>query len=255
MEELTGTVKQNSENAKQANELAQHASKVAARGGELVGQVVDTMSEIQLSSKKIADIIAVIDGIAFQTNILALNAAVEAARAGEQGRGFAVVAGEVRSLAQRSADSAKEIKQLIYSSVERVDNGGKLVAQAGATMDEIVTAVRHVSELMAGIADASSQQSAGIQEINQTVTVMEQVTQQNAALVEEATASAEQLRRLAENLVTAVSVFRIPQGGRAAAPTISESADTTRGRSPGALAAPASQMKLGRSNDGEWEEF
>jgi methyl-accepting chemotaxis protein-2 (aspartate sensor receptor) len=255
MEELTGTVKQNSENAKQANELAQHASKVAARGGELVGHVVNTMSEIQLSSKKIADIIAVIDGIAFQTNILALNAAVEAARAGEQGRGFAVVAGEVRSLAQRSADSAKEIKQLIYSSVERVDNGTKLVAQAGATMDEIVTAVRHVSELMAGIADASSQQSAGIQEINQTVTVMEQVTQQNAALVEEATASAEQLRRLAENLVTAVSVFRIPQGGRGAAPTINESADTTRTRSSAALAAPASQMKGARSNDGEWEEF
>jgi methyl-accepting chemotaxis protein len=255
MEELTGTVKQNSENAKQANELAQHASKVAARGGDLVGQVVNTMSEIQVASKKIADIIAVIDGIAFQTNILALNAAVEAARAGEQGRGFAVVAGEVRSLAQRSADSAKEIKQLIYNSVERVDNGGKLVAQAGATMDEIVTAVRHVSELMAGIADASSQQSAGIQEINQTITVMEQVTQQNAALVEEATASAEQLRRLAENLVTAVSVFRIPQGGRAVAPTIGESADATRGRPSGALAAPASQMKLARSNDGEWEEF
>jgi methyl-accepting chemotaxis protein len=167
-----------------------------------------------------------------------------------------VVAGEVRSLAQRSADSAKEIKQLIYSSVERVDNGGKLVAQAGATMDEIVAAVRHVSELMAGIADASSQQSAGIQEINQTITVMEQVTQQNAALVEEATASAEQLRRLAENLVTAVSVFKVPQGGRPVARTISESADAaTRGRSHGALAAPASQGKLARSNDGEWEEF
>jgi len=253
MEELTGTVKQNSENAKQANELAQHASKVAARGGELVGQVVNTMSEIQLSSKKIADIIAVIDGIAFQTNILALNAAVEAARAGEQGRGFAVVAGEVRSLAQRSADSAKEIKQLIYSSVERVDNGGKLVAQAGATMDEIVTAVNHVSELMSGIADASSQQSAGIQEINQTVTVMEQVTQQNAALVEEATASAEQLRRLAENLVTAVSVFKVPQGGRATAPTITEAAAATR--SNRTSVAPASMAKLSRSSDGEWEEF
>ncbi len=255
MEELTGTVKQNSENAKQANELAQHASKVAARGGELVGQVVDTMSEIQLSSKKIADIIGVIDGIAFQTNILALNAAVEAARAGEQGRGFAVVAGEVRSLAQRSADSAKEIKQLIYSSVQRVDTGGKLVAQAGATMDEIVTAVRHVSELMAGIADASSQQSAGIQEINQTITVMEQVTQQNAALVEEATASAEQLRRLAENLVTAVSVFKVPHGGRPKAPTISESAEAVRGRASGSLTATASQAKVARSSDGEWEEF
>jgi methyl-accepting chemotaxis protein-2 (aspartate sensor receptor) len=253
MEELTGTVKQNSENAKQANELAQHASKVAARGGELVEQVVNTMSEIQLSSKKIADIIGVIDSIAFQTNILALNAAVEAARAGEQGRGFAVVAGEVRSLAQRSADSAKEIKQLIYSSVERVDNGGKLVAQAGVTMDEIVTAVKHVSELMAGIADASSQQSAGIQEINQTVTAMEQVTQQNAALVEEATASAEQLRRLAENLVTAVSVFKVPHGGRPAAPTISESTGAARARSSRKFAAPVSQAA--RGNDGEWEEF
>jgi methyl-accepting chemotaxis protein len=255
MEELTGTVKQNSENAKEANELAQHASKVATRGGELVGQVVTTMSEIQVSSKRIADIVAVIDSIAFQTNILALNAAVEAARAGEQGRGFAVVAGEVRSLAQRSADSAKEVKQLIYSSVERVDNGGKLVAQAGATMDEIVTAVKHVSELMAGIAEASSQQSAGIQEINQTISVMEQVTQQNAALVEEATASAEQLRRLAENLVTAVSVFKIPQGARPAAPTIAESTDAARGRFARAVGALASQVKIPRGNDSEWEEF
>ena len=247
MEELTGTVKQNSENAKQANELAQHASKVAARGGELVGQVVDTMSEIQLSSKKIADIIAVIDGIAFQTNILALNAAVEAARAGEQGRGFAVVAGEVRSLAQRSADSAKEIKQLIYSSVERVDSGSKLVAQAGVTMDEIVTAVRHVSELMAGIADASSQQSAGIQEINQTITAMEQVTQQNAALVEEATTSAEQLRRLAENLITAVSVFKVPPTGRPLPHEIGDGGEALRRRAPSPPAA--------RGGQGEWEEF
>jgi methyl-accepting chemotaxis protein len=255
MEELTGTVKQNSENAKQANQLAQHASKVAARGGELVEQVVNTMSEIQLSSKKIADIIGVIDSIAFQTNILALNAAVEAARAGEQGRGFAVVAGEVRSLAQRSADSAKEIKQLIYSSVERIDNGGKLVAQAGVTMDEIVTAVKHVSELMAGIADASSQQSAGIQEVSQTITTMEQVTQQNAALVEEATASAEQLRRLAENLVTAVSVFKVPHGARPAALTISKSTDAARAHSSRASAAPVSQVQGPRGNDGEWEEF
>jgi methyl-accepting chemotaxis protein len=222
----------------------------------MVGQVVNTMSEIHLSSRKIADIVSVIDGIAFQTNILALNAAVEAARAGEQGRGFAVVAAEVRSLAQRSADSAKEIKQLIFNSVERVENGSKLVAQAGATMEEVVTAVKHVSELMAGIAEASTQQSSGIQEINQTITVMEQVTQQNAALVEEATASAEQLRRLAENLVTAVSVFKIPQGGRAAAPVIAESTITsTRGRATPALGAPASQMRIPRGNDGEWEEF
>jgi methyl-accepting chemotaxis protein-2 (aspartate sensor receptor) len=255
MEELTGTVKQNSENAREANQLAQHASKVAVRGGELVGQVVATMNEIQGSSKRIADIVAVIDSIAFQTNILALNAAVEAARAGEQGRGFAVVAGEVRSLAQRSADSAKEVKQLIFSSVERVDSGGKLVAQAGATMDEVVTAVKHVSELMAGIAEASSQQSAGIQEINQTISVMEQVTQQNAALVEEATSSAEQLRRLAENLVTAVSVFKVPQRARPAAAAITGGEDASRTGPARALGASMSQARLPQGGDGEWEEF
>jgi methyl-accepting chemotaxis protein len=255
MEQLTGTVKQNSENARQANELAQRASKVAVRGGEMVGQVVDTMSEIHLASKKIADIVTVIDGIAFQTNILALNAAVEAARAGEQGRGFAVVAGEVRSLAQRSADSAKEIKQLIFNSVDRVENGSKLVAQAGTTMEEVVTAVKHVSELMAGIAEASAQQSSGLQEINQTITVMEQVTQQNAALVEEATASAEQLRRLAENLVTAVSVFKVPQAGRAARDALDELDAPVRGQAGRPLGAPASQIKIPRGSDGEWEEF
>ena len=255
MEELTGTVKQNSENAREANQLAQHASKVAVRGGELVGQVVATMNEIQGSSKRIADIVAVIDSIAFQTNILALNAAVEAARAGEQGRGFAVVAGEVRSLAQRSADSAKEVKQLIFSSVERVDSGGKLVAQAGTTMDEVVTAVKHVSELMAGIAEASSQQSAGIQEINQTISVMEQVTQQNAALVEEATSSAEQLRRLAENLVTAVSVFKVPQRARPAAAAITGGEDASRTGPARALGASMSQARLPQGGDGEWEEF
>ena len=256
MEELTGTVKQNSENARQANELARRASQVATRGGEMVGQIVTTMSDIHASSKRIADIVTVIDSIAFQTNILALNAAVEAARAGEQGRGFAVVAGEVRSLAQRSADSAKEIKQLIFDSASRVEDGTTLVGQAGATMSDIVTAVKHVSELMAGIAEASTQQSAGIQEINQTVAVMEQVTQQNAALVEEATASAEQLRRLAENLVTAVSVFKIPQGGRSTAPALAESpAPTTRGPSFGQIGAPASQVRIPRGNDSEWEEF
>jgi methyl-accepting chemotaxis protein-2 (aspartate sensor receptor) len=263
MEELTGTVRQNSENAKQANELAQQASAVAMRGGQLVGDVIDTMREIQSASKKITEIVTVIDTIAFQTNILALNAAVEAARAGEQGRGFAVVAGEVRSLAQRSADSAKEIKDLIHASGESVEVGSKLVSQAGVTMDEIVTSVKHVSELMAGIADASAQQSSGIQEVNQTITVMEQVTQQNAALVEEATASAEQLRRLAENLVTAVSVFKVPQAGRespatqdqSTAHSAADAAPRTNPQPHRSLGVPASQIKLGRGSDGEWEEF
>ncbi len=202
MEQLTSTVKQNSENAGQANALAQRATLVASRGGEIVTQVVQTMSDIQHASKKIMDIVSLIDSIAFQTNILALNAAVEAARAGEQGRGFAVVATEVRNLAQRSAESAREVKQLIYNSVERVDGGSKLVAEAGATMEEIMTSVQHVSSLMAGIADASAQQTAGIQEINQTISTMEQVTQQNAALVEETIAAAhlfdEEVQRLQE---------------------------------------------------------
>ena len=256
MQELTGTVKQNSEKAKQANELAQRASEVATRGGRIVGQVVHTMNEIDTASKKIADIVTVIDTIAFQTNILALNAAVEAARAGEQGRGFAVVAGEVRSLAQRSADSAKEIKQLIYDSVDRVGDGSKQVAQAGATMDEIVAAVRHVSELMAAIAEASAQQSSGIQEVGQTIAAMEQVTQQNAALVEEASASAEQLRRLAENLITAVSVFKVPHAGRAAPARSTEPrlADSRRER-PHGVGVPASQIEIARGMDAEWEEF
>jgi methyl-accepting chemotaxis protein-2 (aspartate sensor receptor) len=263
MEQLTGTVKQNSENARQANELAQQASGVAMRGGQIVSDVIDTMRDIQTASKKITEIVTVIDTIAFQTNILALNAAVEAARAGEQGRGFAVVAGEVRSLAQRSADSAREIKDLIYKSGESVEAGSKLVSEAGVTMDEIVTSVKHVSELMAGIADASAQQSSGIQEINQTISVMEQVTQQNAALVEEATASADQLRRLAENLVTAVSVFKVPQA-RVASPhqdrivAPSQSGDPVQraiSQPTRTLGVPASQIKLGTAGDAEWEEF
>ncbi|HTT39593.1 MAG TPA: Cache 3/Cache 2 fusion domain-containing protein [Burkholderiales bacterium] len=256
MEQLTGTVRQTSENARQANELAQKASQVAIRGGQIVGDVVDTMRQIQVASSKIAEIVTVIDTIAFQTNILALNAAVEAARAGEQGRGFAVVAGEVRSLAQRSADSAKEIKDLIYTSADRVEAGAKLVSQAGATMGEIVTSVKHVSDLMAGIAEASSQQSSGLQEVNQTITVMEQVTQQNAALVEEATASAERLRRLAENLVTAVSVFKVPQAARAAprgtTPDLATPAGPRPQRSPG---LPGSEIQMAAASDGEWEEF
>jgi methyl-accepting chemotaxis protein len=260
VEQLTGTVKQNSDNARLANELAQRASQVAVRGGQMVGQVVNTMTEIDASSKKIADIISVIDGIAFQTNILALNAAVEAARAGEQGRGFAVVASEVRSLAQRSADSAKEIKQLIFDSVDRVTNGSKLVGETGKTMAEIVTAVKQVSDLMADIADASAQQSSGIQEINQTMSVMEQVTQQNAAVVEEASASAELLRRLAENLVTAVSVFKINAAGKSAvleeSGTLDEGPASARVR-PAAQgrALPASQIKFPGTAEAEWEEF
>ncbi len=258
VEELTGTVKQNSENARHANELAQRASQVAIRGGAMVGQVVNTMSEIDASSRKIADIITVIDSIAFQTNILALNAAVEAARAGEQGRGFAVVAAEVRSLAQRSADSAKEIKSLIYDSAERVTNGSKLVGDTGKTMNEIVATVKQVSELMADIADASAQQSSGIQEINQTMSLMEQTTQQNAAVVEEASASAEQLRRLAENLVAAVSVFKVNSAGAVASSGESGAVqrDAAPGRSrPVAPTLPASKIQFTRAADAEWEEF
>jgi methyl-accepting chemotaxis protein-2 (aspartate sensor receptor) len=255
MEELTGTVRQNSENAREASELAQRASEMAVRGGETVAQVVQTMSEIQQASRKIADIVTVIDSIAFQTNILALNAAVEAARAGEQGRGFAVVAAEVRSLAQRSAESAKEIKHLIFDSGERVEAGSKLVAQAGSTMEEVVGGVRQVSELMAGIAEASTQQSAGIQEINQTVTVMEQVTQRNAALVEEATASAESLRRLAENLVTAVSVFKVTPAARLQSSAGLAGEAGVASVRPLQAAVPASHVKLPATANTDWEEF
>jgi methyl-accepting chemotaxis protein-1 (serine sensor receptor) len=209
MEELTSTVKQNADNARQANQLAESASTVAEKGGAVVSQVVDTMASINESSKKIVDIISVIDGIAFQTNILALNAAVEAARAGEQGRGFAVVASEVRNLAQRSATAAKEIKALIDNSVEKVENGSKLVDQAGTTMDEVVNSIRRVTDIMAEITAASQEQSAGIEQVNQAITQMDQVTQQNAALVEEAAAAAESLNSQAANLEATVSVFKV----------------------------------------------
>jgi methyl-accepting chemotaxis protein len=209
MEELTGTVKQNADNARQANQLAQSASEVAVRGGTVVSQVVDTMGSINESAKKIVDIIGVIDGIAFQTNILALNAAVEAARAGEQGRGFAVVAAEVRNLAQRSASAAKEIKTLIDDSVEKVDTGSKLVDQAGSTMDEIVESVKRVTDIMSEITSASQEQTSGIEQINQAVTQMDNVTQQNAALVEEAAAAAGSLQEQAANLAEVVSVFKL----------------------------------------------
>ena len=209
MEELTSTVKQNADNARQANQLAVSASSVAVKGGSVVAQVVDTMGAINTSSKKIVDIIGVIDGIAFQTNIWALNAAVEAARAGEQGRGFAVVAAEVRNLAQRSAAAAKEIKTLIGDSVGKVEEGSRQVAEAGKTMDEIVGSVRRVTDIMAEIEAASREQTQGIEQINQAITQMDQVTQQNAALVEEAAAAAASLQEQASGLSQVVSVFRL----------------------------------------------
>ncbi|MQA23607.1 methyl-accepting chemotaxis protein [Rugamonas rivuli] len=209
MEELTSTVKHNADNARQANQLAASAAQVAVKGGQVVSQVVDTMDSINQSSRKIVDIIAVIDGIAFQTNILALNAAVEAARAGEQGRGFAVVASEVRNLAQRSASAAKEIKTLIGDSVEKVNQGSKLVADAGLTMDEIVSSVHRVSDIITEITAASTEQSAGINEVYQAIGAMDGVTQQNAALVEEAAAAAESMQQQAAALAQAVSVFKV----------------------------------------------
>ena len=216
MEELGSTVRQNADNARAANQLAQSASGVAVQGGEVVAQVVQTMDGISASSKKIADIISVIDGIAFQTNILALNAAVEAARAGEQGRGFAVVAGEVRSLAGRSAEAAKEIKRLITDSVERVEQGGTLVNQAGQTMEEVVHSVRRVTDIMGEISAASSEQSAGVNQVGEAVTQMDQATQQNAALVEEMSAAATSLNQQAQELVQAVAVFRLDAGAASA---------------------------------------
>jgi methyl-accepting chemotaxis protein len=209
MEELTGTVQQNADNARQANQLAASASEVAIKGGSVVSQVVDTMASINDSSKKIVDIISVIDGIAFQTNILALNAAVEAARAGEQGRGFAVVASEVRNLAQRSAAAAKEIKTLIGTSVETVAVGNKLVSEAGSTMDEVVASVRRVTDIMAEITAASNEQSSGIAQVNQAIAQMDAVTQQNAALVEQASAAAESMQDQAARLSQVVGVFRL----------------------------------------------
>lgn len=214
MEELTATVKQNAENASQGNALAARASQTAARGGEVVGRVVHTMSDISASSQQVAQIISVIEGIAFQTNILALNAAVEAARAGEQGRGFAVVAGEVRTLAQRSAAAAKEIKDLISQSVERVSSGTALVDEAGRTMGEIVQAVAQVSNLMGEISAASGEQHTGIEQVNVAISQMDQVTQQNAALVEEASAAAQSMAAQSASLRELVAVFKLPSGHR-----------------------------------------
>jgi methyl-accepting chemotaxis protein len=219
MEELGSTVKQNADNARQANQLAMSASTVAVSGGEVVDRVVETMKGINDSSRRIADIIGTIDGIAFQTNILALNAAVEAARAGEQGRGFAVVASEVRSLAQRSAEAAKEIKSLISTSVERVEQGTALVDQAGSTMQEVVASIKRVTDIMGEISAASTEQSAGVAQVGEAITQMDQATQQNAALVEESAAAAESLKGQARKLVEAVAVFKLnaAEGVRAAA--------------------------------------
>lgn len=267
MKELTTTVKQNADNAREANKLAASASDVARQGGAVVAEVVDTMSSINESAKKIVDIISVIDGIAFQTNILALNAAVEAARAGEQGRGFAVVASEVRSLAQRSAAAAKEIKTLIGDSVEKVEIGSKLVGQAGATIDEVVSSVRHVTDIIAEISAASQEQSNGIEAVNLAIIEMDGMTQQNAALVEEAAAAAQSLQDQASELAKVVSIFKLNAG---------EQSMFTQRQTPAAKPAPAAvakpQVKAAvkslpaakpapkkaapaKANDDDWEEF
>jgi len=249
MEQITATVKQNAENARQANQLAAQASRVAVEGGEVVGQVVSTMEGINVSSRKIVDIISVIDGIAFQTNILALNAAVEAARAGEQGRGFAVVASEVRNLAQRSASAAKEIKVLIDDSVSKVDNGTQLVAKAGATMAEVVSSVKNVTDIVGEISIASHEQSTGIEEINKAITQMDEVTQQNAALVQEASSAAYSLNEQAERLAESISIFKV-----------STAAVNTALRQPSPLKRPAllsgrARLPADKTDEGSWETF
>jgi len=245
MEELTSTVRQNADNARQASGLAANASETAVRGGEVVGRVVQTMEEINDASKKIVDIIGVIEGIAFQTNILALNAAVEAARAGEQGRGFAVVAGEVRSLAQRSANAAKEIKGLIGETVSRVDNGSALVGQAGKTMDEIVQAVKRVTDIMGEISAASAEQSSGIEQVNQAVAQMDEVTQQNVALVEQAAAAAGSLEEQAGCLQAAVATFRLAADEMSAAPSAVRPAVRPGAKAPRAAATTVAASGAG----------
>jgi methyl-accepting chemotaxis protein len=265
MEQLTSTVKQNADNAHQANTLALSASQVAEKGGAVVAQVVDTMASINDSSRKINDIIGVIDGIAFQTNILALNAAVEAARAGEQGRGFAVVATEVRNLAQRSASAAKEIKTLIGDSVEKVDQGAKLVDQAGATMEEIVASIRRVTDIMGDISAASREQTAGIEQVNQAIGQMDQVTQQNAALVEQAAAAALSMQDQAGDLLQVVGVFQLDglQLPSAAMPArvINTAAALPNGsKHPVNRKAPQPVKKVAAprtkpATDDQWEEF
>jgi methyl-accepting chemotaxis protein len=244
MEELSSTVKQNADNARQANQLSQSASTVAVQGGEVVAQVVDTMKGINDSSRKIADIISVIDGIAFQTNILALNAAVEAARAGEQGRGFAVVASEVRSLAGRSAEAAKEIKALITDSVGRVEQGSVLVDQAGQTMSEVVASIRRVTDIMGEISAASTEQSQGVAQIGEAVQQMDQATQQNAALVEEMAAAANSLKSQAQDLVQAVAVFRLDAQATAVAASAPRPVSTVSASAPARPATTAAPRAL-----------
>jgi methyl-accepting chemotaxis protein len=280
MEELSSTVQQNADTARRANQLAVNASSVAVKGGEVVGQVVETMKGINDSSRRISDIISVIDGIAFQTNILALNAAVEAARAGDQGRGFAVVASEVRSLAGRSAEAAKEIKSLIGASVERVEQGTTLVDQAGATMTDLVGSIRHVTDLMSEISAASNEQAAGVSQVGEAVTQMDQVTQQNAALVEEMAAAASSLKSQAGELLQTVAVFKLGAGQRVASlPTAqvrttgaqalafkgterrlevaaSPKAVAPKASQPPAAAKPATKVVASASTgDEEWETF
>ena len=279
MEELTSTVKQNADNAREANKLAATASDVALKGGSVVSQVVDTMSSINESAKKIVDIIGVIDGIAFQTNILALNAAVEAARAGEQGRGFAVVASEVRNLAQRSAGAAKEIKILIDDSAEKTERGTRLVGQAGVTMGEVVDSVRRVTDIMSEIASASQEQSAGIEQVNLSIIEMDGMTQQNAALVEQAAAAAQSLQDQAAELAHVVSIFKLVEGeekpvaasvpapvaavaapvaARKPAPALRPVKSLTRkteASAPVAAAAPRKAAGAGSTSNDEWEEF
>jgi len=280
MEELTSTVKQNADNAREANKLAATASDVALKGGSVVSQVVDTMSSINESAKKIVDIIGVIDGIAFQTNILALNAAVEAARAGEQGRGFAVVASEVRNLAQRSAGAAKEIKILIDDSAEKTERGTRLVGQAGVTMGEVVDSVRRVTDIMSEIASASQEQSAGIEQVNLSIIEMDGMTQQNAALVEQAAAAAQSLQDQAAELAHVVSIFKLVEGeekpaayvpapvaaaavaapaaARKPAPALRPVKSLTRkpeSAAPVAAPAPRKAAAASSTSNDEWEEF